>query len=38
MDERTLATGGSLHFTPECGTRRYPILSLGSESCLIEAP
>lgn len=41
MDERPVAIevpGRRRAFLLESGTRRFPILSLGPEGCLIEAP
>ena len=38
MDERAIVTGLARGLSLESGTRRFPILSLGAESCLIEAP
>ncbi len=37
MDERAIATGTTRGLALESGGRRYPILSLGAESCLIAA-
>jgi len=37
MDERAVATGSIRTLLLESGKRRFPILSLGPESCLIEA-
>jgi hypothetical protein len=41
MQERAIGSAGRAAGRPmllESGTRRYPILSLAAESCLIEAP
>ena len=38
MDERAIVTGTAGRLSLESGTRRFPILSLKAESCLIEAP
>jgi hypothetical protein len=40
MDERPIptATAKAHGLRLECGSRRYPILFLDPESCLIEAP
>ena len=37
MDERAIATGTARGLALESGGRRYPVLSLGTESCLIAA-
>ena len=37
MEERAIATG-TTRLLLACGTRRYPILSLGQDGCLIDAP
>jgi hypothetical protein len=38
MDERAIVTAGAHGLSLESGRRRFPILSLGAESCLIDAP
>lgn len=38
MDERAIVTERARALSLESGARRFPILSLGPESCLIEAP
>jgi len=37
MDERAIATGTARGLALESGGRRYPVVSLGTESCLIAA-
>ena len=38
MDERAIVTRTAGMLSLESGTRRFPILSLKADSCLIEAP
>jgi hypothetical protein len=41
MEERAIGSSLGRRARPmllECGARRYPILALAAESCLIEAP
>jgi hypothetical protein len=41
MEERAIAADAGRRRRPlvmECGTRRFPVVAMGSESCLIEAP
>ena len=37
MDQRTIATGEASGLLLACGRRRFPILTLDAEGCLIEA-
>ena len=40
MDERAIDAGSAGRGTAlvmECGSRRYPVVTLGAEGCLIEA-
>jgi hypothetical protein len=41
MEERAIGVGSERRGRPlvmECGSRRFPVVAMGSESCLIDAP